>query len=177
MPAASSRRPWATLVRGRFEQSTHNAATGRSRHGFMVPMRGLQSVVAAHESAGNLRQFMVPMRGLRTVAAAHEPELGQEDSGQENGIRNLPAPDFPVLPFPGSGAAIAAVGGPWNRSMKLPMRAQRLGTVKDGPGNLCPSVIFGFPVVGSRSQFAGFGPRWLPMNRIGGRKIWVRKMG
>ena len=49
VPAASSRRPGATVVRGRFEQSTHNAATGSRRHGFMAPMRGFRAVVATHE--------------------------------------------------------------------------------------------------------------------------------
>ena|GEM_PF-4889992 len=96
VPAASSRRPWATVVRGRFEQSTRNTATASRRHGFMVPMRGLRAVAALHEppdkdpkiwggqrfqspslSAPHLwvfsLWFMVPMRGLWSVAATHEP--------------------------------------------------------------------------------------------------------
>jgi len=105
VPADSSRRPWATVVRGRFEQSTHNAATGSRRHGFMVPMRGFWSLVATGE-----------------------PELGQEDLGQENGRENLPAHNFPACSFPGSGAEIAAVGQPWILSQKPDAPRVNLGT-------------------------------------------------
>ena len=68
VPAASSRRPGATVVRGRFEQSTHNAATGSRRHGFMAPMRGFRAVVATHEPRGNRREEAQSEVGKTTSA-------------------------------------------------------------------------------------------------------------